>query len=501
MTAVSDGYNIWTVERKPVSVHLRETVAAQIRAAANAPQEARAGLERGGILWGRVRDTGEDYYLISIEFAEHLACDHTHGEGWVPSEKDRRLLRKRLKSGYGDLQCVGYWRTHQRPGLYLDTRDLDLMATLFSQPWCVALCVRPPSTAGFFLWENGDIHRTSSYREFELPDAEQPAMPPAPALQPTNWRRWAAAAGVAAMLAIAPFLLQSNSTNSPFNMLSMEAETRPGLVRLRWNPESKVLENAPGAVVWIADGMEESKLELTHAQLQAGALDYKPTGTDLNFRMEIGPFTESLRVANAVPGTTGMAEAAAAGMDQVTPQRETARTERGRKMREAESSAPTTFEQAPLAVDEKPQPILESAPPPQIAMAPAKLERPPIQERAPEVPKVVASAEKKGKSPLKKVLGWIPGFRQKDYVPPKVVREVQPRVTAERDTSVIVRVAIDPKGVVTNAALLTKGIDGNLGRSAVEAAKRWRFEPARADDRPVASDMVLRFRFEGTRNN
>ena len=80
MTAVSDGYNIWTVERKPVSVHLRESVAAQIRANANAPQESRAGLERGGLLWGRVRDTGEDYYLISIEFAEHLSCDH-HVDG------------------------------------------------------------------------------------------------------------------------------------------------------------------------------------------------------------------------------------------------------------------------------------------------------------------------------------------------------------------------------------------------------------------------------------
>jgi TonB family protein len=65
---------------------------------------------------------------------------------------------------------------------------------------------------------------------------------------------------------------------------------------------------------------------------------------------------------------------------------------------------------------------------------------------------------------------------------------------------VAVRVSIDPKGIVRDADLLTKGVDGHLGRSAVEAAKRWRFEPARADDRPVASNMVLRFKFEGTRN-
>ena len=28
-------------------------------------------------------------------------------------------------------------------------------------------------------------------------------------------------------------------------------------------------------------------------------------------------------------------------------------------------------------------------------------------------------------------------------------------------------------------------------RSAVEAAKLWRFEPARVEDRPVASDLVV----------
>jgi protein TonB len=518
VTAVSDGYNIWTVERKPVSVHLRESVAAQIRANANAPQESRAGLERGGLLWGRVRDTGEDYYLISIEFAEHLSCDHTHGEGWVPSEKDRRQLRKHLKKGYGDLQCVGYWRTHQRPGLYLDTRDLDLMATLFAQPWCVALCVRPPSTAGFFLWENGDIHRTSSYREFELPDAEQPPTVPAPTPQPTTrWRRWVATGALAAVVSIAPFLLNSNSgsASTPFNMLSMQAETQPGLVRLRWNPSSKVLEDASGAVVWIADGMDESKLELTSSQLRSGALEYRPTASDLNFRMEIGPFTESLRVSDVVPAYPKVArrasvstvEATESSMEVVAPQRLTARSERRRKA-QTRVEAPTpvrSLEPPPVAARavEKPKEIDVPAPP-EIAMAPAKLERPPIVDRTPVVPTVRASAEDTESSsfaaPFKKVFGWIPGVRKKTYVPAKVVRQVQPRVSTPKDTSVAVRVSIDAKGVVKDADLLTKGVDGHLGRSAVEAAKRWKFEPARADERPVASNLVVRFKFEGTRN-
>ena len=103
-------------------------------------------------------------------------------------------------------------------------------------------------------------------------------------------------------------------------------------------------------------------------------------------------------------------------------------------------------------------------------------------------------------SPFHKAFGWIPGLRKKGYVPPKAVRQVQPRVVTKRDTSVAVRVSIDPKGNVRDADLLTRGVDGHLGRSAVEAAKRWRFEPARADDRPIASNMVLRFQFEASPN-
>jgi TonB family protein len=65
---------------------------------------------------------------------------------------------------------------------------------------------------------------------------------------------------------------------------------------------------------------------------------------------------------------------------------------------------------------------------------------------------------------------------------------------------VSVRVAIDQKGVVREADLLTKGIDGQLGRSAVEAARRWRFEPARDGNGPVASNLVVKFRFGPTKN-
>ena len=508
--AVSEGYHIWTVERKPVSVHLRDSIAAQIRHAANAPQEERAGLERGGILWGRVRDTGENYYLISIEYAECLACDHTRGEGWVPSEKDGRYLRKRLKEGYADLECVGYWRTHQRPDLYLDNRDLELMAAYFAKPWCVALCVRPPATAGFFVWENGEIHRTSSYREFELPDAEQPVEIPAPppAAQPKRWPYWAAAGALAIALMVAPFLVRSSeSTGSPFNMLSMRAETEPGLLRLRWDPESRVLNSAESAIIWIADGADESKLELTRDQIQSGMIDYRPANSDVNFRMQVGKFTESLRVAGLQPASANTIGVAPVAGEPVPELEARTKTERARR-NQAASAPPADPQRRVLELPqngtltiEKPADVEVPPPPTQVATEPPRLDRAPVvPQRQPEMPKVMASIERPKSSTMKKVFGWIPGVSRKEYVPPRVLRQVQPRVAAHQETQVSVRVAIDQKGVVRDADLLTKGIDGHLGRSAVEAAKRWRFEPARDGNGPVASNMVVKFRFGPTRN-
>ena len=386
-----DGYDIWSVDGKPVSVHLRASVGAFIRASSSAESESGRATECGGILWGRVRDTGENYYIVSIEHAEAVECRHDLGEGWALSGRDRGTLGKHLKHKHGDLQPVGYWRAHQRRGLYLDKRDFDLMSALFAQPWCVALCVLPTGRAGFFLWEDGDIRRTSSYREFQLPDAVQPANAarPDPALR---WRRWAAVAACAIILTVAPLLLKSkNSSGTPFNMLSMRAETASGTLRLRWNPQSRALAAGQGAILWIADGAEESKLELTSDQVRAGLIEYRPSGEDVNFRMQVGEFTESLRVHGAIPAQTPVQEAAVVQQQpEVSPEvsdfqpppraadSEPKRSRRSRSVAVASRTQPSPGPTKP-SVSELAKEQDEVPPPPQIAAAPARLEdRPPL---------------------------------------------------------------------------------------------------------------------------
>jgi outer membrane biosynthesis protein TonB len=56
-----------------------------------------------------------------------------------------------------------------------------------------------------------------------------------------------------------------------------------------------------------------------------------------------------------------------------------------------------------------------------------------------------------------------------------------------------VKVFIDESGNVSRAQVLTKGSE--LASVSLSAARQWQFTPARKHDKPVASEMVLHFRF------
>ena len=58
-----------------------------------------------------------------------------------------------------------------------------------------------------------------------------------------------------------------------------------------------------------------------------------------------------------------------------------------------------------------------------------------------------------------------------------------------------VKVYIDESGNVSRAQLLTK--KNELAGASLGAARQWQFTPARRHDKPVASEMVLHFRFGG----
>jgi TonB family protein len=58
-----------------------------------------------------------------------------------------------------------------------------------------------------------------------------------------------------------------------------------------------------------------------------------------------------------------------------------------------------------------------------------------------------------------------------------------------------VRVLIDPSGSVVNAKLDSAGPSKYFAELALQAARRWKFRPAKVDERNDSSECVIRFEF------
>lgn len=165
MNRVASEYYLWSLEGKPVSVHLSLDVVHELQPFALHSAGDRP-LEHGGVLLGRVRQVN-DCYIVSVDAAEVVECQHTRGASWNLSARDKQALLRRIRRQHGSLSVVGWFRTHTRQGLYLDQHDFNLFTEFFAHPSSVSLVVRPQDReAAFFFWENGDIRRSSPYQTF-----------------------------------------------------------------------------------------------------------------------------------------------------------------------------------------------------------------------------------------------------------------------------------------------------------------------------------------------
>ena len=280
----------------------------------------------------------------------------------------------------------------------------------------------------------------------------------------------------------------------------MRAHTRPGVVRLSWDTRSKLLRDATGAVVWIADGSEESKLELTGDQVRAGSIEYVPFAPNVNFRMQVGQFMESLSVEAALlpPKTTDSPPLVVASNP--SPSAQSAHRVRRTRLATRKLAPPRPVQGSSAERARTANTVADDPPPPQIALAPARLERPPCPNSHFKFLRCQRPWRSQAHRRSRRYLGGWYRAARKTLCPLELCDRCSPKSTSNEPTSVAVRVEIDQKGIVRDADLLTKRVDGDLGRSAVEAAKRWRFEPARQEDRPVESSMVVKFQFGGEKN-
>lgn len=118
----------------------------------------------------------------------------------------------------------------------------------------------------------------------------------------------------------------------------------------------------------------------------------------------------------------------------------------------------------------------------------------------------VAAVSVEPVQPRRGVMERIPGFRRwshrRDarFVPARPVREVAPavppdlRASLKTEVPVSLKLRIDKRGNVADTKVLASNSD-ELTQLATSAADRWRFAPARLNDQPVPSEVVLHFHF------
>lgn len=307
----------WKAPQNHIEVFVRVGVIERLR-----PQIIEAfksvpkrGLEIGGLLLGR-SEPGR----IFVEDYEIVPCEHRRGPSFTLSPQDREQLQIRL-SKRRNLEVIGFFRSHTRPGLYLDEDDYSVVSTYFADPQNVVLLIRPeahePPAAGFFLWEDGEMDRRSAAAPFpfherelmegdyeilnraEPPQREREVKTPAPAAAARASRKplklpkwwWAPAAAAALALAVwAGFRGLPHRRPAPVaadSSLALNVERSGNLLRLTWNRQAPAVRNADRGTLWIKDGKNHESLDLDRNQLTSGSVAYWPKTNDVDFRLEV----------------------------------------------------------------------------------------------------------------------------------------------------------------------------------------------------------------------
>jgi len=495
MAASATAAYLWEDPGDSIAVHITLDVVERLGAAVQQGLgTGPRGLEIGGVLLGRTVSGGrtvliEDFWLVP--------CEHLRGASYTLSPKERHALGVRLdrrKPG----EVVGFFRSHTRPGLYLDQDDFAIFSSYFPDPSQVFLVVRPsadgPAVGGFFFWEDGDINRRSAYRQFpfdsqrllagDFPIADRPVrrLAPAPVPRAAAARiprrapqvHWLAVPIIAGLFLVAGLFVSQHRAPQPAPVpVKASAPALPEVPEVAQNPpaipDTPQVEAPPPAAAEVAQN--------------------PPTPRD------------TPQVETPPPAAAEVAQNPPATPDTAQPRPPAPHPARAKQVRPKHLPAPapapvTPARIAPRKIDPPPtlvapitQTELASIPPLRAAPLPPPLEA--------EVSYTPAHP-----SVFKRVLHKIPPFGAAEsedaFVPPTPIRKVRPPLPTDSGASlreVDVKVYIDDSGNVSRAQLLTKRTA--LADASLSAARQWRFAPARKRDKAVSSEMVLHFRFGG----
>ncbi len=110
--------------------------------------------------------------------------------------------------------------------------------------------------------------------------------------------------------------------------------------------------------------------------------------------------------------------------------------------------------------------------------------------------RLVATVRPEKPNVVKRALSHVPGFGKlrgeaQNFIEARPLFRVTP--AGRQVSATAVKVRIDETGAVRSAWLSGNAVDSAAASAALNAAKRWRFAPARRNGKPVESSLVIQF--------
>ena len=486
------------------------------------------GEELGGVLFGRILNP-EDIEITNFEF---IHSDHHRGTIFALGLRERYSIARRLASidGRSNAQPLGFFRTHLRPGLFLDQDDFAFMTEAFADPSQVALLVRPaeagPPAAGFFIWEDGDIDRRQTPLSFPFDSQSLHALgsvethliqPPKSALPsmhiPVPHIRkpvlgWSV--GAVAVIALLALGMQYRPPSAPprkdvERALNIALRQKGDAVIVDWDKGATALKQASSGVLTINDGGTTQKLNLSRTELDHGKVQFWPRSNEVTVHMDlthqdVAGSTARISIPGTQPQTTLAAPSPLPLSAVPAPRHQTVSKRKRRPAQKSDRNLLMAAVPALAPPPSTPEPALEAPP----VLAPVA---PPAMTIHARSVAVSVSMETKQTSELKKVVSRLPILGKPfhaeggtDFSPAHPTRPLEPHVPLmlaedlSREVSVDVKVSIDKHGSVKGAQVLNGG-KSQFASLAANSAETTSWEPARQGDRTVSSDVIVHYRF------
>lgn len=454
-------------------------------------------LEVGGLLLGRV--VAGPRPAVWIERYQRVSCEHRFGPRFILDSGEIVALEESATNilASGELAVVGLYRSHTRPGFQLEESDFDLIRRYFNDPSDLVLLIKPQPdnriSAQFHAWDAGiSSHPVGGEFAFsgravsmvaaaaedddteETGDRENIAVP---TVQRENPRRLVPDYAPSPVEpAPSLFGLSQNfvpNDSSRPDDLTAELGTRERLKR--WWPLLAALALA-GGILWLVlqPGAHLSFNSATPAPVQT-AETIRPIGlyVDLSgqaWRVLWNPNATALHEARSVQ--LFVREKDDQNRIDLSP-RDLASGSYEYRPAAPTDAADVTFRLE--VVDRAGQVSGESF----RLMQTPRVASPVAPSPAPETPARIVQPKAIYRAP------------------PVIAAGIRPRIKGT--ISIDVRVHIDTRGRVVSAAPMTRqhsGLDRYLAGRAVQAARQWRFEPARENGKAVAGSQVIHFTFE-----